>query len=989
MSRKYEEDPYAFDFDFSKNSSKSRHGPGSLPSEKAKDRTGFNRSIRQDGESTPMSALDRAGYYLKKYSTKEISQKSRTEQYKQHSTEEDEDSDRWLDPEHNAYSQGDSEDLDLADSQSESASTSLVNTPRGLTRTDGKIGGLHLDGPKYLDTQKSGLESDASFSEHGGSLGLGELESISFNRFGAPWQPSEPLSPDSAQSPLSSQRKSLVRSQTKDESIRWQRKIENDRYQYRSFSNDSDEIKFDEDEDDLEDEVGEENSDLDSDSDYEAALKEIQREEEARRREALRMMQDAKSMAEHFDEPNPFASQQYKPSRSQVKFEDNELESDATEEEESYTRDSELARSGRSPGQIREDAEDNEDDEDDEDEDYEQAMQLLEEEEAQRRKEALRMLQEANAAGGGASGLSNSEETLQNKLSSTLVKERRSSNASFLSNDTSGNKAHDNGKMSGHKQDNESLEDEGDEYLHAMKELKEEEERQKQEALSTLTSTSLMPKNYSTHPRVPGGVLRESKAKGLHVVIQDSTYHAQRVQVKGVEVDEEDKDEEFNGMEDEDTFVEDGFVLDSARQTLSARDGSAVQTVYSSFAEDASESMADLMSPRSVKSRVSARSLRSTFSAKSPKSIRSLRSRRTHLSLGRQSSAESSFDEYSADDFESENGSPRSARSGRSIRSSRSQLSVRHDHHSPQKPRSSRSHPASPRSPPLSSITNRSHLIAQHAKITSSHPENSSAPTENHPAQNQEHKASPQLPMRDASTQYIETKEIEVQANLVVSASGLVYEVPEAPIGAVAPTLFPSKIESNIANAARNPTSTCSCHASRFEDQNNFARSALEALLNPLNTTYTSTHAQALRGPWASSIPVQSANTNFRNVYADETPAPTGKMPFPANQATPPPMPPSPRQQPPETSCQGVSRLDGLTASLLATNNMFKRNLEMIRSHLQECRLETDRVMSEMGGINSGHRYTRFSDVRAYMNANRPKVRSFEYVMQEEENTFH
>ncbi|GBG24488.1 Hypothetical Protein FCC1311_007062 [Hondaea fermentalgiana] len=49
----------------------------------------------------------------------------------------------------------------------------------------------------------------------------------------------------------------------------------------------------------------------------------------------------------------------------------------------------------------------------------------------------------------------------------------------------------------------------------------------------------------------------------------------------------------------------------------------------------------------------------------------------------------------------------------------------------------------------------------------------------------------PRPVMCDSSTQHIEQRDMQVQANLVVSASGLVYEVPEVPVGAVEPTLLP------------------------------------------------------------------------------------------------------------------------------------------------------------------------------------------------------
>jgi hypothetical protein len=66
---------------------------------------------------------------------------------------------------------------------------------------------------------------------------------------------------------------------------------------------------------------------------------------------------------------------------------------------------------------------------------------------------------------------------------------------------------------------------------------------------------------------------------------------------------------------------------------------------------------------------------------------------------------------------------------------------------------------------------------------------------------------------------------------------------------------------------------------------------------------------------------------------------------------------------------------------MLQASNLFKSNLELIRSHLHDCRLQTDRVLAEIaapsgGAKASGHVYQRYSDVEAFIKANRPTVRS-------------
>ena len=78
--------------------------------------------------------------------------------------------------------------------------------------------------------------------------------------------------------------------------------------------------------------------------------------------------------------------------------------------------------------------------------------------------------------------------------------------------------------------------------------------------------------------------------------------------------------------------------------------------------------------------------------------------------------------------------------------------------------------------------------------------------------------------------------------------------------------------------------------------------------------------------------------------------------------------------------------MPGLTASLLATNNMFQRNLAMIRSHLRDCRLQTDRSLvaaAAAGGGPPRQYYSTFGDVQSFMAANRPKVRTKEEVLRE------
>jgi len=321
------------------------------------------------------------------------------------------------------------------------------------------------------------------------------------------------------------------------------------------------------------------------------------------------------------------------------------------------------------------------------------------------------------------------------------------------------------------------------------------------------------------------------------------------------------------------------------------------------------------LSAHSIKSRQSVRSLKSIASAKSVKSIKSRsshRSRTTYIPISPQ-------ENYSTDGFESEvsNLTPRSLRSRRSISSKTSNNLPRvSSRQSPRSPLSRGSRISPPMSPKSADASPRSPLSPRILEVSLGHKKTTFS--------------KPRM-MKDSATQYIESREIEVQANLVVSSSGLVYEVPQVAIGAVAPTLIHSLGNQTNQNLPepRKTGNQCNhglCKCER-EKEPRFEGAIYAAINDPLESTFAETFAAAI------------------NKTADEP----------------------------------VMQMDSLSASLLASSNMFKRNLEMIRSHLHDCRNQTDRVMEEIHARSN--RYSCFSDVQKFMEANRPKVRSKQQIL--------
>jgi hypothetical protein len=391
-------------------------------------------------------------------------------------------------------------------------------------------------------------------------------------------------------------------------------------------------------------------------------------------------------------------------------------------------------------------------------------------------------------------------------------------------------------------------------------------------------------------------------------------------------------------------------------RSASARE--SARELESNYEDDFSVGTMEPFSGTSVRT---AKSIRSAMSSKSLRSLKSNRSKRSgtkspallQLTGKGLQSPSMDGDDYTADGFESPD--PTSPASPVGINSQSPKKRPKN-----LKPHSPKSLPPSPGSP----LNKRHHReLREEAQRQSS--------------------GSRSRTLIDASTQHIETREVHVQANLVVSASGLVYELPATSVGAVQPTIF-GVLGSTVPIQQQQGQST-SCTACPHCQQptpvmqqqqqrhqlhnhihtprhNDFLSHVWNSLNNPLNPTFASLYAQRL----GENVPPFSQTQH--------------QAQQPQTAAAAPPQAPAF----PET----FGLTNNLSASLLANNNMFARNLELVREHLRAVRLETDRVLSEsrsniQRSASTDGPYSTFASTKDYIERHRPKVRSKEEALQQ------
>jgi len=224
---------------------------------------------------------------------------------------------------------------------------------------------------------------------------------------------------------------------------------------------------------------------------------------------------------------------------------------------------------------------------------------------------------------------------------------------------------------------------------------------------------------------------------------------------------------------------------------------------------------------------------------------------------------------------------------------------------------------------------------------------------------------------KTVGTQYVETRDSETQSNLVVSAGGVVYEVPSTAWANQfdhmnAPSMLyhgPPVFENqphkpSIPGHHPQTTGTFQSHNSNIPLHYPQATHSSQPFGFPY---YKTGHSPSI----PSSYP--HASSTYASVYASS-------MNTEANQHV----------SNDGRSYSNTSHFENTAnRSMLQATERFRNNLEMMRQQLEICRMTTDNSLREGAPSRTTNGYSTFSDFESYVKTHRPHVRTVNEAMNE------